>query len=1094
MKRKNVWSKVLLLALCLVLALGALTGCGNDEEITALKDAVSDLQTQVNGNASKETVEQLQTLVNQIKTTADAAATLEALTDVAADLALVKTTADAAATADALDAVIADLKALQGTAALGTELDKVVADLAAVKATAEAAVTDAELSAVKTDIAAAKTELEQMISDGNEELRADIDALSGKIDGLTATVGSNTYDINDIKASLETANSNLTSLSGRVDLLEDAVEALEADDFATQYYLASKVLMGALEEGTPEYEKYSEYSLEKFDDFVATVSSDDYDDDTYNRFMSAAERERFYLNRALTVEDIIASFDRVEKLKGELPTLRQMVEYKLNQIDGANANEDGTENSNKIKATPEFAEFLAGITSTFNKLGEADRQALQERYDLVVEAHESLLLAQEASVAINTQIDALAPVVFGKSETPIAEARTAADTYVNTYFKNEAYNALYDETVTTSYLIHLEALAGYETELANLTAANVTKPAAIELVQNYATTKPLYTDLTKLTEHLAAIDAWADENGVDEANREAMYTKDYLTNLDSAIAYATAMNNIYTEQDVAGLVAAIEALWAEDRVILFSDKENADNYADRLAALKDAIDKVATEAGAENDGNYVAMIREDLQSKFADAQARIAKLQEAKAAFDALMAEMNGLTVTPNQTVYDAIVAFLTDIESLRSQYNIHEGDGNYTAMVQPALDRQAELVAEYNEKTKDIVELYKTIKDETSGMTLNLAIGQKLYDLQATANRLLLEYGVTDPNLTLTIEGDQVVLIDLLNEYDRLVARYMEFASEAQSAAETLAGTITSALALSNKDLKNLATIQAAVAAMQAWIDEYLTVAEDGSVEAALEEIKAISVIGGSAGQTYAFLTVESYTAMIAHQDAVLAHQDEARAAWATLEETLKALTTEGAWTIHTDFKTATDAYTAYVNTYYAGSILEGNPEVAVYKAFTAEKDKYEAAVEAAKGDAEDIKGAIGALDLDSITGETAADVGGKVADIYTMIEDYKTKYGCDITTCKLCGISEAEVLKLAKVEAKADYTQAYTDFTTKYAAQLALEENKDVATAAAGMMTRMENALLSATTVKQAKDVAEYVRSSIAEYVTQLTTEAGA
>ena len=1024
MKRKNVWSKVLLLALCLVLALGALMGC-NDEEINALKDAVDDLKTQVNGNASKETVEQLQTLMNQIKTTADAAATLEALTDVAADLALVKTTADAAVTAAALDAVIADL--------------------------------------------------EQMIADGNAELQADIDALSGKVDDLTQTVGSNTDAIDSIKASLE---------------------ALEADDFAAQYDLASKVLMGALEEGTPEYEKYSEYSLKKFDDFVATVSSDDYDDDTYNRFTSAAERERFYLNRALTVEDIMASFERVVALKAELPTLRQMVEYKLNQIDGANANEDGTENTNKIKPTPEFAEFLAGITSTFEKLGEADKQALQARYDLVVAAHASLLKAAEASVAINQQIDALAPVVFGTSETLITEARTAADAYVDTYFKNEAYNALYG--VTEFDLIHLEALAGYVEELANLTAANGTKPVTIELVLNYATTKPLYTDLATLTAHLDTIDAWAEANGVDEANRKAMYGEEYLPNLDLAIAYATAMNNIYTEQGVADLVAAIEALWAEDRVILFSDKENADSYAARLAALKDAIDAVATEAGAANDGNYVAMISEDLQTKFAEAQARIAELQEAKADFDALMAEMNGLTVTPNQKVYDAIEDFLDRIEELRSTYTINKGDGNYTAMVQPARDRQAELVAEYDEKTKGIVAIYGTIKKATSTMTtLNLAIGQELYNLQATASELNLTYGVTDPELTLTIKDEQgvehqVVLKALLDEYYALVARYQALASEAQDAAATLAGTIASALKLSHEDLKNLAAIQAAVKDMQAWIEEYLTVAGDKTVEQALAEIANISVIGGE-GQTYAFLTEKTYTKMIAHQKAVLDHQDEARAAWATLEATLKELT-EGAWTIHTDFATADGEYKVYVNTYYADTIPEENPEAVVYAAFTTVKTEYEKKVIAAEGDAQVIEDAIGALDFDSVNDENAAEVGKTVASIYEKIEEYETKYGCDITECEICGIDKADVLKLAKVEAKADYKQAYTEFTTKYAAELALEENKDVATAAAGMMTTVETTLRAATTVKQAKDIAEFVRTSIARYVEQLTTEAGA
>ena len=229
----------------------------------------------------------------------------------------------------------------------------------------------------------------------------------------------------------------------------------------------------------------------------------------------------------------------------------------------------------------------------------------------------------------------------------------------------------------------------------------------------------------------------------------------------------------------------------------------------------------------------------------------------------------------------------------------------------------------------------------------------------------------------------------------------------------------------------------------------------------------------------------------MIAHQDAVIEHHDDAEASWATLEATLKALT-EGAWTIHTDFATAAGEYAAYVNTYYAGSIPEENAEAAVYAAFTAEKAEYEAKVEAAKGDAQAIKDAIGALDFDSVNDENATTVGETVADIYTMIEDYKTNYGCDITTCDSCGISEDEVLKLAKVEAKADYTQAYTDFTTTYATELAA--NPGIASSAAGMLTTVENMVRKATDVGTVTRAVAFAQSSIDGYVTQLTTSAGA
>ena len=236
---KNVFAKILVLALCFAFALSSLVGCGK------IKDQIADLQNQIdqnknNDNADAAALAELKTLVEQIKATADSAATAAALDKVIADLAAVKGTADAAATAAKLAEVEAELKTLvetNGTADATVKAD-LEAAIAGVKAIADAAATQAALEALeaavnteKNSVATELTNIKNSIATAETERTN----LNKALDDLKAAVESNKSDMEN----------ELTAVYGELtNLINSSNEAMSAEILAVYGELSGLINSG----------------------------------------------------------------------------------------------------------------------------------------------------------------------------------------------------------------------------------------------------------------------------------------------------------------------------------------------------------------------------------------------------------------------------------------------------------------------------------------------------------------------------------------------------------------------------------------------------------------------------------------------------------------------------------------------------------------------------------------------------------------------------------------------------------------------------------------------------------------------------------
>ncbi len=989
------------------------------------------------------------------------------------------------AAADAL--LKADLETLKET------VDTLAGTLETAKSNLQTQINDnaTAISALNTAVtalqtnSATKTEVQTAVSDLNATILAEVGELEAKISQINTTLATlaTTQSVSDLQTKVNTLSTELADL-------KDGIVS------STEYKAASEVLMGVYRNPETNEPEYTDYSLAKFDEFVAKVKLEDYDQSSYDKFHALAEMERFYLGRALTIADILESFERLQALYDQLPTIKQMVDCRLNQIDGLGTCYDATHDhaaTVKIEVTESFANFFNDLATAYNKMKAEDQAELFERFSFVNNAYANLLDAKTASEAINAQINAIVtPLVYGTSEIAVQEARAAVTLYNETYFTNDSYNAVYGEK---DFLDALATLEGYEATLANLAAAFDSKPVAIEI----PAVPVVYTELGTLQGHLDAINAWAEANGIDDANRAAMYTPEYLAKLDTAIEYATKMNTIYGVEghDVATLLENIKALYAEGRVVVLADKDAAIAYRTALIALNDAINLVAADYGVTDTVNYLAMVGE-VEAKFADVEARIVRLEEAKGKFDQLIVDMDALLaiITPDQGIKDQIDAFGDAITDLCTEYGLVEGNADHTEIAGPAIAKKAELDDKYADVTKEIIRIYEVIRDALAEIDrtgkINLAIGNTLDGLQEVVAELVNTWGVTNPNLSLTIEEQEVKLNELLDEYYGLVANYNVRAQEAASAAENVSATIELTLALSNKDLKNLEFINLVVDTLMAdWIEEYLIIVDTNEngiydaeeIVAALDAIKEISIINGIG--TYKFLTSDEYNNIVAHQDAIEEHKVAADQAWATLKDTLVGLT--GSSTIHSDFETPVLAYQQYVADYYADSIPAANEEAVIYADFLTAKAIHDAKVLEAGAKVTEIKDSIVALgDWKAIDASNASDILAKVAIINGLIDAYKADY-CDLTApdCN-CDITDAELLNLAKVKAMAVSVLRYEEFKTEYAAELAI--NTDVATDAEGLMTTYIKVLDNATTVALAEKSPLYVINTLLGYEAQL------
>ncbi|MBQ3482849.1 MAG: hypothetical protein IJA78_01595 [Clostridia bacterium] len=994
----------------------------------ALEQAIATAKTELNGKitALESTANELKDLIeaNGTADAADKAALQQAIEAAKTELngkitALESATNELKSTIEsAVSAVETELKGMieantAADAAFKTEMAEALESLSTALATkANKTEVDNAINALQSTVAtlATKTEVTEAINtckayaDGlKTALEEKITGLTTQFNTLSVNVSANSADIADLKTAVENA--------------EKALAQLKAEDFADNYNKATWTLQGA-EGGEPGF------SLADFDAKAAEVKKENYADGDYAEFEKAVADLRFFLGRALSVEQIKGYFAELDKIVAEMPTLLESLEKVITEI----------ETNRSVTADAACLDQLNGI---YAKITTEIPTELQARYDAIVAAQQNLVDATNAAQAVIDEITAIVtPIVYEDSEAAIVAAEASFATYKTTYFANDVYNALYAEDITAEGLVTNSAtLDGYRARYDRLVEAVANKVAVNDKALSFATDSVLWSDLAVLEQNKADVDAWKGTYEIDDANMTKIYGDDYAK-LERTIAYAKAMDEIYKNNGVADLKANIEALCGKP-LVLYTDTATAEGYRAQLDALKAAIEGVDGYIAA--DANYETMIGADLLAAFEAVEARVDELAAAKAEVDAIVVQMNAMkgnvAFTDYNTIKDVYDKGLADI---CTNYSIAKGDANYNEFVANAVALCDELYEEYKELTAKVAEIYVLVDQAMNGTAWGLADGNKILELENYFTDLIL-MGVEDINLDLVLIVDGVEvpanLKTLSQNWTKCVTAYNQKAQNAQSESVAINGAIESLDSSKLLDVKYYATVKAAWDAFASWAQTHLGIdvntaaAED--VRAAIEAIQAIHILS-DVENCYEFVTTANYDTLVAAYATATENLEAANAEWDALKAEMEALIAE--WNIHSvEFATVNARYLAYVNTYYANSIDEVsqlNGEVALYNTFATKKAEYESKLTQAEADAQAIKDAIAALE--DATFANAQSVIDAAASIRALIAEYTTEYGCEILTCDLCGVTEAEELALAKAEAKGAYSKAFAEHYT--------------------------------------------------------------
>lgn len=1019
MKRKGIYSFILLL-LCLACVVSSLSACGSDET-DALKSSVDQLEQDTAG-LNEQLHNQNQELtrkIEEVKAIADVAASTAELNAAIDRLGKVEAVANAAATSEALTATKATLETLMDTkigaydpasvASVKTAIEKIAALETELKGVQE---TTAEIKtavdSLKTDLAAISQTVNETLQRKVTTLGDDLTALTGRVSALEEK-GATKEDVSGLQGQID-------DIRAAIKELQTTVKGLQDDDFATKYEEATEALSGG------------EYSLSSFEEKVKAVKPENFEDDDYAVFLATAERLRFFLGRAISIEQIKDYFATLEKTIREMPTRLQTLEKMVKSFT------DG-------KATVTQAEdCLDRIKDIHGKVTEDIPEEVENNYQTILAAHENLLNAKSAAEDVNGAIDAIGtPIVYKESEKSVADAEALYTAFDETYFSNEKYMALYAEGIgADTFVTERSKLQDYRDRLTELDKAFETRPEINQVALRFAMKKPLYSDAQQpLADNMEEIENWKKDYSMEDANVAAMYGTDVDT-LAKACAYANAMQTIYTEHKVEELVANITALNGKTPIV-YTDYDEADGYRSELAELAAAIAAVEN-YDSDTDGNLNAMVPGDCRTGFAGVCTRMDALKEADDKVGEMMAAMTEMKTHVEFGDHTQIVAWGEEIKTIRTGYDILPDDANDMAILRPAVELQAELMGEYKQLTAQVAEIYMLVHGELAKTGLNLQAGNKINELKKYWTKLVLGLGVIDNDLVVSIyehEGDTETvdanLKALGDDWATFVGKYDAFAAKAQEAAAVITADIRALLGKDAKDLKNYKTVMDVWDAFAGWAETYLGIdvntADGSETLAVIEEVQGIQIQTGKT-DVYKFIGTEDYKALAdAHETAGAAHE-KAEDTWEEIRNKMSGLTDD--WTIHSDFAAVEQAYLAYVKAYYADAI-DGETclfdEVTTYEAFCAAKTEYTAKCEKAAADAAAIKDAIGALEDPTLDNGKAQSVLDAVQKIRESIAQYREDYGCEILTCDQCGVTHDDMLKLLKSEAKATYTRRYAE-----------------------------------------------------------------
>ena len=1074
--------------------------------IAALTKTVNDNKTAINDAIATE-VAKLDAAIKSA--TGDATKAIEALTAAvaenkkAADKAVEDLTSEMNKKVEKIEAAIADTnKALEGKADAKAleELQKTVEE--GVAADVETLTALIDTKADKTAVDAAVAAADKAVKDLGDK----VTALETKVDTMKAAIEAEIKTLKDAVSALETkveALANAEEINAAIEKLAERVAALEAFDAvdAEEYRKVTSILAGT-EAG------YEKYSLAAFDALFNGIVEKQYTKDIYAQFKTEYENLKFFLNRALTIADVEKCFDNMNALVEKLPTLLESLEAEITRIE--------TEKAVTLELDEDddtCVAVLEEIRTLMDKNG-IEIGELETRYNNIINAYNNLKDAEAESEAVEKAIadvvvDSEYGLMYKESDNSLRAADQAFRAFSKAWFSTEAYNALYSAECNEAkdLVANYETYYGYYVRYTELYNAVNSKPELPTYVTNFNENKPMWYDLNAengLVVLLETLDAWKAEYNIDEVNFALIYPE--YENIAKANAYAIYMNDVvYVGMNVEALINKVTELCAKPQV-LFADAETVATYRAEIDAVLAAIEACENYT-VNSDNNYAKMLPADMLKKFADVETVMNNLIIAANLIEGYIEQMEAVKGKVDFGHFEQIKLWeLAIIGACKdAEIALDAADPNYTTVrAAEALALNAELVAEYNELTAKIAEVYKKIEEKFGNGTWELKDGKYVVEVTDYFADLINEYGIDriDINLTLnyadgsSVEGN---LKTIYFQWNEIVTDYYDFADEAVAAAVAVNEAIARIADLATNNLNNYAAIEAAWNLFVEWTNEYLMTVEGATYEqiaAAYAEIADITAIGGvNAGKVYAFVTGANAKTIYDSYTAIVAHKAAAAEAWTTVFAALSDLTD---WNIHSDFVTPNKAYSDYLATYYAGAITtanEGkgmNDELAAKDAFDAAETDYEAAYGEAKLLAEKIKAAIATLDGIS----SYADLEKAIAAIYADVELFNNTYKCsaettDVLACRAekWSVTDAEVLTLEKNVTRAAYERVCDEFITKNG----LTKETIVTTAQiANVINNAKNTLDKAENASKLENIIKVVEGQLEGYQEMIDTYA--
>lgn len=963
MKTKNLWLKTLVMMLCLTLSLTCLFSCVGEEELAEVSNKADSVKAEV---------EKLET--------GKVAALENKLTDVAKNAAAIE-----------------ELKtAIEGLTDEDADLASKIAEVEKAIEEAKTAATNAD-DALKNELIGAigevETKLEKLTDDFEtlvEELEVAFDALAdviaGALEELATEIGA-----------------EIAALEGKLDGKADkaALEALAAE-LAT---VSNN--WNAFNEATEEL--YSgEYSLSAFEALWRAVDEANYADKDYNAFLDAVDELHFFLTRAVSVEQIKGYFADLQKLIEDMPTLTETLAALL-------------EETTIVTADAAFLDEIKAIEAKIPDTDATYTEELKTAFAALVAAHDNLLAAKDAAVALDAEIDAIATPIVWENSKPVLVAATAnLDAYKTAFFANPDYNKYYADGAD-EYAKVVTGSADLDTYNARynelgLAAADTNISKIFDgYVLNFETVRPLWSQLEVIDANGTRFNEWLTKYNIDlevDATTLAnIFTAGEVDLYTKSKAYVDAMNEIYTTIDVDTLKDNINALTTP---ALYFENAAWTAIHNTMDALKAAIEAVEN-FDAALDNNYAQMITSACQTKLDAVDARMAVLVAAKAAIDEVYANMAAILTKEGGITYadkDAIDTYKAQLDMFVEYYTIEADNAedetdNFSTICAAAYAKYDELIDAYKVKTADVLALYKEVRAYLDSVAWALKDGN---EIQALADKLqgFVAMGVTDIDLYLEDDDEEATAIDfekLLLDYNAKAAEYTVYAKAAEAAAVSV-NEIVAKLGtdkLKPNFIKNKARFEEAWAAVVAWCEAWLTDADlaaaDGDVAKAVAAVQAVKIFGED--KMFVFVSTANYNNAKKWAEAAVKTYGEAETAWADIKADMEALIAE--WNVHSfsdksvvpNFTEVMAAYNAYAAKYYeAADVVDVLGEKATYDAFKTEYDACKALEASRETVANQIIAQIKALG--EVTPDTAEAVLAAIATINDAITLYEATY-CD-------------------------------------------------------------------------------------------------